>query len=155
MASGGKKETPTKGFDWPEEDLQFMIEQLVATGRFEVLPTSISTSLTQNLGARPKVKTPSTPKVEATTDTSDLVSLPSQLPLATSTPDHKSVKAEPVQSEFKLPLPNKVTQRKLCPKTLLLPQYLILKQNLPPPMFILQTLVQQTIKLKINQAVIS
>ena len=53
------------------------------------------------------------------------------------------------------PLPQKVTLRKLCPKKLLLPQYLKLKQNLPQPMFTLQTLVQLMIKLKINQAVIS
>ena len=33
MASGGKKETPKKGFDWPEKDIEFMIEQLVATGQ--------------------------------------------------------------------------------------------------------------------------
>ena len=56
-----------------------MIEQLVATGRFEVLPTSINTSVTQDLGARPKVKTSTTPKAEATTDTDDLVSSPSLL----------------------------------------------------------------------------
>ena len=56
-----------------------MIEQLVATGRFEVLPKSINTSVTQDLGARPKVKTSTTPKAEATKDTDDLVSLPSWL----------------------------------------------------------------------------
>ena len=154
MASSGKKETPKKGFDWPEKDIQFMIEELVATGRFEVLSTSINASVTQDLGARPKVKTPTTPKAEATTDTDDLVSLPSQLPLATSSPDHNSVKAESVQSDFKLPLPQKMTLIKMCLKNLLLPQYLILKQNLPLPMFTLQTLVQLIIKLKINQAVI-
>ena len=55
MASGGKKETPKKGFDWPEKDIQFMIEKLVATGRFEVLPTSINTSATQDHGASHKV----------------------------------------------------------------------------------------------------
>ena len=82
-----------------------MIEQLVATGRFEVLPTSIDTSVTLDLGARPKVKNPTTPKVEATTDTDDLVSLPSRLPLATSAPDHTSVKAESVQNDFKRPPP--------------------------------------------------
>lgn len=112
MASGGEKETPKKGFDWPEKDIQFMIEQLVATGRFEVLPTSINTSATQDLGARPKVKTPTTPQAEATTDTDDLVSLPSQLPLATSTPDHKSVKAESVQSDFKLSPPKESDTKK-------------------------------------------
>ena len=116
MASGGKRESPIKGFDWPEKDIQFMIEQLVATGRFEVLPLSINTSVTQDLGARPKVKTPTTSKAEATTDTDDLVSLPSQLPFATSIPDHKSVTAESVQSVSNSPLPQKVTLRKLCPK---------------------------------------
>ena len=113
MASGRKRESPKKGFDWPEKDIQFMIEQLVATGRFKVLPLSINTSVTQDLGARPKVKTPTTSKAEATTDTDDLVSLPSQLPLATSIPDHKSVTAESVQSDFKFPPPTESDTKKI------------------------------------------
>ena len=128
MASGGKKETPKKGFDWPEKDIEFMIEQLVATGRFEVLPTSINTSVTQDLGARPKVKTPTTPKAEATTDTDDLVSLPSQFPLATSTPDHTSVKAESVQSDFKFPPPTESDTKKT-----------VSQEAPPPPVFKIKT----------------
>ena len=128
MASGGKKETPKKGFDWPEKDIEFMIEQLVATGRFEVLPTSINTSVTQDLGARPIVKTPTTPKAEATTDTDDLVSLPSQLPLATSTPDHTSVKAESVQSDFKFPPPTESDTKKT-----------VSQEAPPPPVFKIKT----------------
>ena len=132
-----------------------MIEQLVATGRFEVLPTSIDTSVTQDLGARPKVKTPTTPKAEATTDTDDLVSLPSQSPLASSTSDHKSVTAESVQSDFKFPPPTESDSKKNVSKESPPPPVFELKTDPAPAHFTLHTLVQLIIKLKINQAVIS